>query len=72
VPGIDAQIDDYLLHGASAGLERPDDQITYAWRAVVHGQAFTLHPALGELMRMAATQGLPLDILLNARLHPLS
>ena len=72
VPGIDAQIDHHLLHGASAGLEQPDDQIAYAWRAVVHGQAFTLHPALGELMRMSATQGLPLDILLNARLHPLS
>ncbi|MGK5011018.1 DUF4123 domain-containing protein [Janthinobacterium sp. MDB2-8] len=71
-PGIDAQIDHHLVHSASAGLEQPDDQIAYAWRAVEHGQAFTLHPALGELMRMAATQGLPLDIVLNARLHSLA
>lgn len=71
-PGIDAQIDHHLVHGASAGLEQPDDQIAYAWRAVEHGQAFTLHPALGELMRTAATQGLPLDIVLNARLHSLA
>lgn len=71
-PGIDAQIDHHLIHSASAGLEQPDDQIAYAWRAVEHGQAFTLHPALGELMRMATTQGLPLDIVLNARLHSLA
>jgi hypothetical protein len=71
-PGIDAQIDHHLVHSASAGLEQPDDQIAYAWRAVEHGQAFTLHPALGELMRMATTQGLPLDIALNARLHSLA
>lgn len=71
-PGIDAQIDHHLVHSASVGLEQPDDQIAYAWRAVEHGQAFTLHPALGELMRMAATQGLPLDIVLNARLHSLA
>ena len=71
-PGIDAQIDHHLVHSASAGLEQPDDQIAYAWRAVEHGQAFTTHPALGELMRMAATQGLPLDIVLNARLDSLA
>lgn len=70
-PGIDAQIDHHLVHSASAGLEQADDQIAYAWRAVEYGQAFTLHPTLGELMRMAATQGLPLDIVLKARLHSL-
>lgn len=70
-PGIDAQIDHHLVHSASAGLEQADDQIAYAWRAVEYGQAFTLHPALGELMRMAATQGLPLEIVLKARLHSL-
>lgn len=70
-PGIDAQIDRYLVDSASVGLAQADDQIAYAWRAVEHGQAFTLHPALGELMRMASTQGLPLDIVLNARLDSL-
>lgn len=68
---IDAQIDRYLVDSARAGLEQADDQIAYAWRAVEHGHAFTLHPALGELMRTASTQGLPLDIVLNARLHSL-
>ncbi|WP_180276933.1 DUF4123 domain-containing protein [Janthinobacterium sp. BJB446] len=71
-PGIDAQIDHHLVYSASASLDQPDDQIAYAWRAVAHGQAFTMHPALGELMRMAATQGLPLDIVLNAHLHSLT
>lgn len=71
-PGIDAQIDHHLVQGARAGLAQADDQVAYAWRAVEYGQAFTLHPALGELMQMAATQGLPLDIALNARLASLA
>lgn len=71
-PGNGAQIDHHLVQAARAGLALADDQIAYAWRAVEYGDAFTLHPALGELMQMAATQGLPLDIALNARLPPLA
>lgn len=67
-PGIDAQIDHYLVQAAKAGLAQADDQIAYARRAVEYGDAFTRHRALAELMQMAATQGLPLDIALNARL----
>lgn len=71
-PGSGAQIDHHLVQAARAGLALADDQIAYAWRAVEYGDAFTLHPALGELMQMAAAQGLPLDIALNARLPALA
>jgi hypothetical protein len=63
----DGVIDTHLRHAKSLGLIQTTDWVAYAWRAMHHGTAFTRHPMLHQLIAQAASNGIPLDALVEAR-----
>ncbi len=62
--GDDAIIDAHLIVAHSLGLSDVDDQAAYAWRALRYGTPFTSHVRLGNLIKLALEQGLPLEVVL--------
>lgn len=61
----DSAIDTALQAANKLGIKQDDDTIAYAWRAIVHTNAFTGHPGLPQLIAQASSTGLPLDTLLQ-------
>jgi hypothetical protein len=64
----DGMIDTHLRHAKSLGLIQIADWVAYAWRAMHHGTAFTRHPMLHQVIAQAASNGIPFDALVEARL----
>lgn len=64
----DGMIDTHLRHAKSLGLTQIADWVAYAWRAMHHGTAFTRHSMLHQLIAQAASNGIPFDVLVEARL----
>lgn len=63
----DAVIDTHLVQAQQLGLRDTCDLISYAWRAMHYGPAFTSDPMLPALIAQAATHGIPFDALLESR-----
>jgi Domain of unknown function (DUF4123) len=60
----DATIDLALQAAYKLGINQEEDAVAYAWRAVLHKNAFTGHPALPQLIEQAIASGIPLEPLL--------
>jgi hypothetical protein len=61
----DAAIDEALLQAALLGLDAPEDQVTYALQAALHGARFTHHQDLPRWVALSREAGVPLAAVLD-------
>jgi Domain of unknown function (DUF4123) len=66
----DSDIDAALVAAATLGVERTEDQISYATWAIRDGAEFTQHAAVGACIERAQRTAVPLEDLLTDSLWP--
>lgn len=62
---LDASIDEALLQAALLGLDAPEDQVTYALHAALHGPQFIHHQDLPRWVALSREAGVPLAAVLD-------